>query len=59
MRFYEFSTIKPIKPQTPAQARIASGKKRVDQAKQALKIERDYQKQQHEREAQAKKQRRG
>ena len=59
MRFREFATIKPIKPMSPAQARIASGKKRVDQAKQALKTERDYQKQQHEREAQAKKQRRG
>ncbi len=46
MRFYEFSTkpLKPIKPQTPDQARIASLKQQKDRAAQALKTERERQK---------------
>ena len=58
MRFYEFAPIKPIKPRTPPQARIAAGKHRVDTAKDALKRERDAQRQQRERDAKAKQQRR-
>jgi hypothetical protein len=59
MRFYEFATIKPKKPLSPAQLRIASGKQRVEQARAALKRETEAQRQQHEREAQAKKFRKG
>lgn len=46
MRFYEFasSTLKPIKPMNPAQHRIHSMKRNVDQAKDALKREKDFQK---------------
>jgi hypothetical protein len=43
MRFYEIATIKPIKPLTPAQSRIATKKKQVDVAKQALDNERETQ----------------
>ena len=43
MRFYEFKTIKPIKPLNPAQARIAMLKRRVDQSKQALRLEKSRQ----------------
>ena len=46
MRFYEISVIKPKKPLTPAQARIASLKQQVDTARQSLKRERDLQRQQ-------------
>jgi hypothetical protein len=46
MRFYEFSVIKPKKPLTPAQARIASLKRQVDVARRSLKRERDSQRQQ-------------
>ena len=46
MRFYEFSVIKPKKPLTPAQARIAALKQQVDAARQSLKRERDLQRQQ-------------
>ncbi len=46
MRFYEISVIKPKKPLTPAQARIASLKRQVDTARQSLKRERDLQRQQ-------------
>ena len=46
MRFYEFSIIKPKKPLTPAQARIAALKRQVDAARQTLKRERDLQRQQ-------------
>ncbi len=46
MRFYEFSVIKPKKPLTPAQARIAALKRQVDAARQSLKRERDLQRQQ-------------
>jgi len=59
MRFYEFATIKPIKPLTLAKARIAAGKKRVEVAKTALKQETEAQRQQRAREAQAKKSRQG
>ncbi len=41
MRFFEF---KPLKPLTPAQARIAALKRNVDNARIALKRERDNQK---------------
>lgn len=46
MRFYEFSTkpLKPIKAQTPDQARIDSLKQQKDRASQALKTERERQK---------------
>lgn len=43
MRFFEF---KPIKPLTLAQARIAALKRNVDNARNALKRERDNQKRQ-------------
>jgi hypothetical protein len=46
MRFYEFNVIKPKKPLTPAQARIAALKRQVDAARQSLKRERDLQRQQ-------------
>ena len=53
MRPYEIATIKPIKPLTPAQSRIATKKKQVDVAKQALDNERETQhaaaRQQHKR----------
>lgn len=46
MRFYEFSTKppKPIKPQTPDQARISALKQQKDRASHALKTERERQK---------------
>ena len=46
MRFFEFNTrpLKPIKPQTPDQARISSLKQQKDKAGQALKTERERQK---------------
>jgi hypothetical protein len=62
MRFFEFAprrAIKTIKPMTPAQARIDAGKKRVDQARDSLRHEREAQRLQNERESQAKKLRRG
>lgn len=43
MRFCEF---KPIKPLTPSQARIAALKRNADNARMALKRERDNQKKQ-------------
>ena len=43
MRLHEIATIKPIKPLTPAQSRIATKKKQVDVAKQALDNERETQ----------------
>ncbi len=46
MRFYEISVIKPKKPLTPTQARIAALKRQVDMARQSLKRERDSQRQQ-------------
>jgi hypothetical protein len=43
MRLHEITTIKPMKPLTPAQSRIATKKKQVDVAKQALANERETQ----------------
>jgi len=43
MRFYEIKTIKPIKPLSLTQARIAALKRNVDSAKQQLKLEKDRQ----------------
>jgi|UPI0002E2A1E9 hypothetical protein len=40
MRFYEIKMIKPVKPLNPEQARIASLKKSVEDAKRRLQIER-------------------
>ena len=45
MRFYEFKTIRPIKPLTPAKARIHALNKQKDRANDALKTERARQKQ--------------
>ncbi len=45
MRFNEFKPVKPNGPLTPAQARIASLKRNAELARQALKRERDFQKQ--------------
>ena len=45
MRFYEFKTIKPIQPLTPAQARIRALKQQQTRAKDDLTAERDRQKQ--------------
>ena len=50
MRFYEFKTIQPIKPLTPAQARIRALKQQQTRAKDALTAERDRQKQAKARE---------
>lgn len=58
MRFYEFSTVKPIKPLSPAQQRIAAKKRQVDQARDALKREREFQKHHQDLERQWKSQRR-
>jgi hypothetical protein len=44
MRIKEVVSISPTKPLTPAQARIATLKRTVDNARQALKRERDNQK---------------
>ena len=47
MRFFEFSTLKPIKPKkplNPQQARVASLKRNVDTAKKAYKAEKNRQK---------------
>ncbi len=46
MRYYEFAetTIKPIKPLTPDQARIKSMKDQVKRSQQAVKAERARQK---------------
>lgn len=54
MRFYEFaqSTLKPIKPMNPAQHRIYSMKRNVDQAKDALKREKETQQRRRELEQQ-------
>ncbi len=45
MRIHEFTTIKPIKPLTPPQARINALKQQQTKAKTALSAERDRQKQ--------------
>lgn len=59
MRFYEFarSTLKPIKPMDPAQHRIYSMKRNVDQAKDALKREKETQQRHRELQQQSDKQR--
>ena len=54
MRISEIVTIKPRKPLTLAQARIATKTKQVDQARNNLKRERDNQKQAKERDQQRK-----
>ena len=54
MRFFEFSTIKPTKPLSPAEARVAALKRNVEQGKAALKREKDVQRMQKDREAQRK-----
>lgn len=46
MKIAEITTVKPVKPLTPDQARIDSLKKQKDAAAQRLKAERDRQKQQ-------------
>lgn len=43
MRIYEIQTIKPVKPLTPQQSRIASLKRNADSAKKQLKLEKDRQ----------------
>jgi hypothetical protein len=45
MRFYEITTIKPIQPLTPAQARVNALKQQQTHAKDALTAERVRQKQ--------------
>ena len=45
MRIHEITTIKPIQPLTPAQARIRALKQSKDRAADALNAERDRQKQ--------------
>lgn len=50
MRFFEFATIKTIKPMTLAQARVANLKRQVDQSKDALKREKEAQRQARARE---------
>lgn len=46
MKIAEITTVKPIKPLTPDQARIDGLKKQKDAAAQRLKAERDRQKRQ-------------
>lgn len=46
MKIAEITTVKPVKPLTPDQARIDSLKKQKDAAAQRLKSERDRQKRQ-------------
>ena len=43
MRFYEIQTIKPIKPLSPEQARVAALKKNIASAKQRLRSEKGRQ----------------
>lgn len=50
MRIYEISSIKPVKPLTPAQARVAALQRQVDQSKTALKREQDAQRMAKDRE---------
>jgi hypothetical protein len=49
MKITEITTVKPIKPLTPAKARINSLTKTAELAKNAVKRERDLQKQQKAR----------
>ena len=55
MRFFEFSTLKPIKPMNPAQHRIYAKKQQIERDKDALKREKDAQKRKREQEAHWKK----
>lgn len=48
MRFYEFATIKHIKPLTPPQARIYALKQQKQNVNNLLKAEKDRQKRQRE-----------
>lgn len=48
MRFYEFTTIKHIKPLTPQQARIYALKQQKQNVNKLLKAEKDRQKRQRE-----------
>jgi hypothetical protein len=50
MRFYEFKTIKPNKPLTPAQARINSLKQTAENVRKQLQAERERQRRQRETE---------
>ncbi len=50
MRFYEFKTIKPNKPLTPAQARVNSLKQTVENVRKQLQAERERQRRQRETE---------
>ena len=45
MRFYEFTTPKPIQPLTPAKAKLNALKQQKDTAARALKAERTRQQQ--------------
>ena len=58
MRFVEFSTIKPTKPLSPAEARVAALKRNVETGKAALKREKDVQRMARDREAHRKAQQR-
>lgn len=49
MKITEITTVKPTKPLTPAQARINSLQQNAERAKDAVKRERDLQKQQKAR----------
>jgi hypothetical protein len=49
MKITEITTVKPVKPLTPAQARINLLTKTAERAKDAVKRERDLQKQQKAR----------
>lgn len=51
MRLAEIQTIKPIKPLTPAQARLRSLRNNIDNGRKQLQAERDRQRQQRERES--------
>ena len=58
MRFFEFATIKPTKPLSPAEARVAALKRNVETGKAALKREKEVQRMQKDRDAQRKAQQR-
>lgn len=54
MRFFEIHSIKPVKPLTPAQARLRSLKQQIENGKRALAAERERQDRQAELERQQK-----
>jgi arsenate reductase-like glutaredoxin family protein len=54
MRFFEIQSIKPVKPLTPAQARLRSLKQQIENGKRALAAERERQSRQAELERQQK-----